>query len=703
LKSEKGFGMRFKKPAVWLSIFFYLGFVHPPTALGTIDTVLYSFGTATNDGTFPTSYDSLVSDGTYLYGMTSQGGVAGHGTVFRITIADHTYGILHSFGQTTVLDVNGNIVQDGMAPNGSLLISGAFLFGMTHVGGAGGNGTVFRMPINGGPPTILHSFGDGTTLNDGLNPDGSLILSGDNLYGMTPLGGSDGAGVIFRITTGSGLINIMHSFGDGSVRNDGQGPSGSLVLSGDGTTLYGMTEAGGSAGFGTVFSTPPSGGAPAILRSFGDGSVPNDGNSPTGSLILSSDNNILYGMTLSGGAHSQGTVFTINHMGGNGKTLHSFGDSAVPSDGAAPFGNLVLSGQTLLGMTDDGGAAQKGVIFQINTDGTGYATLHSFSDGTVHNDGAHPQGTLFLQDGVVYGLTYQGGQNSEGTIFSMQLAPVQVPGAPTGVRATAGDMQAIVSFTPPASNGGSPITGYTVTSIPPGGVDSFAGTTLTTHTVTNLANGTAYEFTVTATNAGGTGPPSQPSKKVTTWNVPGAPKITTVKAGNAQASVGFAPPASNGGAPITGYAVTSHPAGGVDTNAGSLSSPHDVNNLVNGTPYMFTVTATNAVGSNVSAASKPTIPATVPGPPTGVTATAGNAEAIVSFTAPTSDGGFPITGYTVTSNPRGGKDAEAGKTTTEHTVKGLTNGHSYTFTVTATNKAGTGAASGASNSVTPVK
>ena len=98
-----------------------------------------------------------------------------------------------------------------------------------------------------------------------------------------------------------------------------------------------------------------------------------------------------------------------------------------------------------------------------------------------------------------------------------------MPGAPTGVTATAGNAQATVTFTPPVNNGGSPITGYTVTSNPAGGVDVNGGSTATTHTVTGLTNGTAYTFTVTATNAIGTGPPSAPSNSVTPATVPGAP------------------------------------------------------------------------------------------------------------------------------------------------------------------------------------
>ncbi len=90
---------------------------------------------------------------------------------------------------------------------------------------------------------------------------------------------------------------------------------------------------------------------------------------------------------------------------------------------------------------------------------------------------------------------------------------------------------------------------------------------------------------------------------------------------------------------------------------------------------------------------------TVPGAPGGVTATAGNAQATVSFTPPASDGGSPITSYTVTSNP---SNITATGPSSPITVTGLTNGTTYTFTVTATNAVGTGPASAPSNSVTPM-
>lgn len=182
------------------------------------------------------------------------------------------------------------------------------------------------------------------------------------------------------------------------------------------------------------------------------------------------------------------------------------------------------------------------------------------------------------------------------------------PGAPTGVSATPGNHLATVTFAAPTSNGGSPITGYTVTSSPPGGVDSNAGSTSLSHTVTGLTNGTSYTFTVRATNVNGQGPASAPSAPVTPATTPDAPTGVTATAWHQSASVSFSPPVDNGGSPITGYTVTSSPAGGVDIDAGSTALTHQMVSLANGTPYSFTVKATNAVGQG--AASAPSSPVT---------------------------------------------------------------------------------------------
>ena len=268
-----------------------------------------------------------------------------------------------------------------------------------------------------------------------------------------------------------------------------------------------------------------------------------------------------------------------------------------------------------------------------------------------------------------------------------------VPSAPTGVVATAGNAHAIVTFAVPSNNGGSAITGYTVTSSP----GNITGTGKASPiTVTGLTNGTAYTFTVVATNINGPSAPSSASNSVTPSTGPGAPTNVVATAGNAQATVTFTAPVNNGGSAITGYTVTSSP--GSKTGTGT-SSPITVTGLTNGTAYTFTVVATNINGNSApSSASNAVTPSTVPDAPTNVVATAGNAQATVTFTAPVNNGGSAITGYTVTSSPSGFTATGSGSPLT---VTGLTNGTTYTFTVVATNINGNSAPSSASNSVTP--
>ena len=191
---------------------------------------------------------------------------------------------------------------------------------------------------------------------------------------------------------------------------------------------------------------------------------------------------------------------------------------------------------------------------------------------------------------------------------------------------------------------------------------------------------------------------------------PAAPTGVSATAGDGSAVVSWTAPA-DGGSGITSYTVTPYigaSAQPVRTVTGSPpATSTTVTGLSNGTAYTFTVSATNALGTGpASAASSPVTPTgpTAPGAPTGVTATAGDGSAVVSWTAP-ADGGSGITSYTVT--PYVGATAQTVTTVTgsppatSTTVTGLTNGSAYTFRVTATNAVGTGPASAASGPVTP--
>jgi len=184
------------------------------------------------------------------------------------------------------------------------------------------------------------------------------------------------------------------------------------------------------------------------------------------------------------------------------------------------------------------------------------------------------------------------------------FVPDTVPGPPVIGTAMAGNGEATVHFTPPASDGGRTITAYTVTASPGGAEGSGPASPIT---VTGLNNGTAYTFTVKATNALGDGQPSAESNSVTPATVPGPPVITEATPGIAQATIAFTAPASDGGSPITGYTVTSSPGG---STASGLSSPLTVSGLRQGQAYTFTVTATNAAG--VGPASAPSGSVTPP-------------------------------------------------------------------------------------------
>ena len=179
-----------------------------------------------------------------------------------------------------------------------------------------------------------------------------------------------------------------------------------------------------------------------------------------------------------------------------------------------------------------------------------------------------------------------------------------IPGAPTGVVVTSGNTTASVAFVAPTNNGGSAITGYTVTTNP-GGITATGATSPIN--VTGLTNGTAYTFTVIATNAVGNSVASTASTAVTPVapnTVPGAPTGVVATVGNS-VSVSFVAP-NNGGTAITGYTVTSNPATSPVTGT---TSPIIVTGLTNGTSYTFTVVATNAIGNSVASSASTAVTA----------------------------------------------------------------------------------------------
>jgi len=180
---------------------------------------------------------------------------------------------------------------------------------------------------------------------------------------------------------------------------------GSLTLSGD--TLYGMTQGGGINRYGNIFSVQINGTNYKDLVDFTNTSGSYIGAVPYGSLILSGDT--LYGMTQSGGVYGDGNIFSVQTNGTNFKDLIDFTGNSGSYVGKSPEGSLVLSGDTLYGMTYLGGAYLAGNIFSVQTNGTNFKDLIDFTGSTGSYLGTIPHGSLTLSGDTLYGMTLNGG------------------------------------------------------------------------------------------------------------------------------------------------------------------------------------------------------------------------------------------------------------------------------------------------------
>jgi uncharacterized repeat protein (TIGR03803 family) len=387
-------------------------------------TTLHTF---TDNSVGGDPYGGLVLSGNMLYG-TTRGGTSSDGTVFALSTGGAGFTVLHDFTDGT----------DGSQPYSGLVLSGNTLYGTAILGGSPANGTVFAVTTNGTGFETLHGFTDGS---DGKTPRGGLVLSGNSLYGTAMIGGSFGHGTVYAVNTDGTGFTTLHSFSATSANSEGLGtnsdgadPLAGLVLSGN--TLYGTALEGGPAGRGTVFAVNTDGAGFTTLHGFsaltgtsgalGDGTN-SDGALPNDQLILSG--NTLYGTAWTGGSSGNGTLFSINTDGTGFTTLYSFSatsgtsglsQTGANSDGCYPRDGLLLSGNTLYGTASLGGSSGNGTLFAVETNGAGFTTLYSFMGGS---DGASPFAGLILSGNTLYGTALEGGSSGYGTVFSLTLPP----------------------------------------------------------------------------------------------------------------------------------------------------------------------------------------------------------------------------------------------------------------------------------------
>jgi Fibronectin type III domain len=344
---------------------------------------------------------------------------------------------------------------------------------------------------------------------------------------------------------------------------------------------------------------------------------------------------------------------------------------------------------------NSGGSSVTGVQYSVGGGWVSVGSLQTtFSIGSLINGASYP---------VQVRLVNAVGAGAASAITP--ASPRSVPTAPLAVTAVPDGGQATIGWLAPASDGGSPVTGYTATAWSSSSNGSAIGSCTTTDlscVVTGLTNGIAYFVSVTATNIAGDGAASAPRAAVVPLAKPDAPTIDGIAAANTYLTVYFSA-GDPGSTPITGFEYSFN---GIDwLPTASTDSPLIISGLSNGTTYSVQLRADNASGAGASSDPTDGTPYGVPDVPDAsqITATAGNYWADVNWVAP-NDNGSEIYNYTVTawSSPVQGSQWGSCSTSGETSCTlYLWEGNSFYITVEATNAAGTTARSAPRLEVTP--
>ena len=418
--------------------------------------------------------------------------------------------------------------------------------------------------------------------------------------------------------------------------------------------------------------------------------------------------------------------YRVSAINTNGAGVPSNVDSATTDATApgAPTGlTATASGTTAIDLSwsapgSTGGSAITGYKIEVSSDGGS-----SWSDLVANTSNTT---TTYAHTGLASGDTRHyrvSAINTNGTGVPSNVdsatTGTSVPGAPTGLTATASGTTAIdLSWSAPGSTGGSAITGYKIEVSSDGGSswsDLVANTsnTTTTYAHTGLASGDTRHYRVSAINTNGTGVPSNVDSATTGTSVPGAPTgLTATASGTTAIDLSWSAPGSTGGSAITGYKIEVSSDGGSSwsdlvANTSNTTTTYAHTGLASGDTRHYRVSAINTNGTGVpSNVDSATTGTSVPGAPTGLTATASGATQIdLSWSAPASTGGSAITGYRIEVSPNGTSGwtdqvANTNSTATTYAHTGLAAGDTRHYRVSAINAVGTSDASDSDDTTT---
>ncbi len=372
-----------------------------------------------------------------VYGMTYTGGVNGNGVIYRFDLESRRYTVLHTFG---ALDAHGTN-QDGAHPGVALTRGPEDIFyGMTSDGGPHGTGTIFKITASG-KFTVLHAFSalDSNLHNeDGAKPLRTVVIGSDgNLYGTTRLGGqytcgprASGCGVAW-VMTGSGNFGVLHQF------RPTEGHAASLLQAKDGFFYGCAVWPFAAAGSGTLYKMAPSGNHFEVLYRFSavDATGKNADGTNCYEPLIETKPGVFYGTTPAGGPNGTGVVFSFESVNRDLDIVHAFGalNSAGDNlDGASPFARLTRGPDGWMYSTASyGGTFGNGVVFRVRGDHR-YEVLHTFSAvnpaSGSNADGATPDyGVILDEEDSLIGIANSGGNGSvagavgNGTLYRLKL------------------------------------------------------------------------------------------------------------------------------------------------------------------------------------------------------------------------------------------------------------------------------------------
>lgn len=356
---------------------------------GNVFEIVYELNNSTSDGRYP--YGRLLQTASgELLGTCSEGGTSGTGTIFSCTTS----------GEYTRLRNLAAAADGGFPKTGLTDGEDGFYYGVAEFGGSNLFGTLYRID----PAGNFEKLHDMEYISDGSNPVGGLILSANgDLICTTSSGGANNFGTVISF---NGLeLTKIHDF---SLPLEGSGPN-NMILSG--VEFYGVTEAGGQFNTGAFFKSQLSG-EKTKLHDF-DGTT--DGQNPNGG-IIEAQVGVFYGTARFGGANSTGTVYSITDEG-QFQLVHTFEGDA---EGEFPYAGLMQhSDGNFYGTTISGGSFGDGILYQITPGGV-FQKLHDFFG---FFDGGNPEaGVTEGADGLLYGLTTEGGNSNGGTLYQFDPA-----------------------------------------------------------------------------------------------------------------------------------------------------------------------------------------------------------------------------------------------------------------------------------------